>query len=201
MDDLREILREKLTEDPGNSSIAVALSALDNLVRIHGNGPESDAKNVNMKIISLLRTLINQGILGNSEKERNVLLKWNESTSSKQTGAIDEKPSTFTTVTHPSPSRSPVGLPWQRGGFIMDSETLSQLEEAQYLHTLCTAPERVIPPGKSLRAVLSEPKAAQALDDKTTRKADDKQVHPALQETIEKIAHKAFWDEVHMHVT
>lgn len=65
-------------------------------------------------------------------------------------------------------------------------ELLDSLNQSYFLHLLANDPEKVMPPGKSLLSVLSKPHA---------RERRDREL-PTLQDKVEGVIHKAFWDEV-----
>lgn len=65
-------------------------------------------------------------------------------------------------------------------------ELLDSLNQTYFLHLLVNDPEKVLPPGKSLLSVLSKPHARESRDTEL----------PTLQEKVEEVIHKAFWDEV-----
>ncbi|KAH9978792.1 hypothetical protein BGW80DRAFT_1280937 [Lactifluus volemus] len=67
----------------------------------------------------------------------------------------------------------------------LPAELLDLLNQAYFLHILASDPSRVLPPGKSLLSALSQPDVRQQRDDEST----------TLQEKVEEMIHKAFWDE------
>ena len=68
----------------------------------------------------------------------------------------------------------------------LPADLLDLLNQVYFLHLLANDPSKVLPPGKSLLSVMSRPHVR--------RRGDDKP--PALQEKVEEMVHKAFWDEV-----
>jgi hypothetical protein len=72
----------------------------------------------------------------------------------------------------------------------LPADLLDLLNQTYFLHLLANDPSKVLPPGKSLLSVLSRPSVRQKRDDDP----------PALQEKVEEMIHKAFWDEVLRHL-
>jgi hypothetical protein len=68
----------------------------------------------------------------------------------------------------------------------LPADLLDLLNQAYFLHILANDPSKVLPPGKSLLSVLSRSHVRQRRDD----------VPASLQEKVEEMVHKAFWDEV-----
>jgi hypothetical protein len=66
------------------------------------------------------------------------------------------------------------------------ADLLDLLNQTYFLHLLANDPSKVLPPGKSLLSVLSRPNVRQKRDDEP----------PRLQDKVEEMIHKAFWDEV-----
>ncbi|KAI0256132.1 hypothetical protein BJV78DRAFT_1273064 [Lactifluus subvellereus] len=67
----------------------------------------------------------------------------------------------------------------------LPADLLDLLNQAYFLHILANDPSKELPPGKSLLSVLSRPHARQRRDDEPA----------ALQQKVEEMIHKAFWDE------
>jgi len=72
----------------------------------------------------------------------------------------------------------------------LPADLLDLLNQTYFFHFLANDPSKVLPPGKSLLSVLSRPSVRQKRDDEP----------PALQEKVEEMIHKAFWDEVLRHL-
>lgn len=68
---------------------------------------------------------------------------------------------------------------------ILPLELIEILDKTYFLHLLATDPGQVLPPGKSLLSAMSRPHVHSEGDPE-----------PTLQNKVEKLAHKAFWDEV-----
>jgi hypothetical protein len=68
----------------------------------------------------------------------------------------------------------------------LPADILDLLNQTYFLHLLANDPSKVLPPGKSLLSVLSRPNVRQKRDDDL----------PRLQDKVEEMIHKAFWDEV-----
>jgi len=68
---------------------------------------------------------------------------------------------------------------------ILPLELMEVLDKTYFLHLLATDPGQVLPPGKSLLSAMSRPHVHSEGNSK-----------PTLQNKVEKLAHKAFWDEV-----
>ncbi|KAH8093953.1 hypothetical protein BXZ70DRAFT_1072755 [Cristinia sonorae] len=66
----------------------------------------------------------------------------------------------------------------------LPAELLEVLNQAYFLHVLAMDPQKVLPPGKSLLSVMSNPSVLNADSDT-----------PSLQSRVEDLVHKAFWDE------
>ncbi|KAL5521921.1 hypothetical protein ACEPAF_1775 [Sanghuangporus sanghuang] len=66
----------------------------------------------------------------------------------------------------------------------------TRFADAAFLHVLVTHPESLIPPGKSLRAALLRPEGAANSNEESSRNSPE-----LLQSAVEKIVHRAFWDE------
>lgn len=73
----------------------------------------------------------------------------------------------------------------------LPADLLDLLNQTYFLHLLANDPSKVLPPGKSLLSVLSRPNVRQKRDDEP----------PRLQDRVEEMIHKAFWDEVPRHFT
>lgn len=69
-------------------------------------------------------------------------------------------------------------------------DLLDLLNQSYFLHLLANDPSKVLPPGKSLLSVLSRPSERQKRDDEPQK----------LQDKVEEMVHKAFWDEVLHHL-
>jgi hypothetical protein len=72
---------------------------------------------------------------------------------------------------------------------VLPQELVDILNHTYFLHTLATEPTKVLPPGKSLLSVLSH---AHSANGRTEGSA------PSLQNRVEDMVHKAFWNEVCM---
>lgn len=72
----------------------------------------------------------------------------------------------------------------------LSADLLDFLNQTYFLHLLANDPSKALPPGKSLLSVLSRPSTQQKQDDEL----------PTLQEKVEEMIHKAFWDEVLHHL-
>lgn len=72
---------------------------------------------------------------------------------------------------------------------LLPNELLEILNQTHFLHLLATDPSKVVPPGKSILSMMSK-----------TRTHPQSHGHasefPTLQEKVEEVIHKAFWDEV-----
>lgn len=68
-------------------------------------------------------------------------------------------------------------------------ELIESLNRAYWLHILAIDPSQILPPGKSLLAMMVRPEAQ-----RSEGKSD-------LHRTVEGIVHKAFWDEVRMPIS
>jgi len=68
----------------------------------------------------------------------------------------------------------------------LPADLLDLLNQAYFLHLLANDPSKVLPAGKSLLSVMSRPHVRMHGDDEL----------PTLQEKVEEMVHKAFWDEV-----
>ncbi|KAH8111593.1 hypothetical protein DFH11DRAFT_1612459 [Phellopilus nigrolimitatus] len=188
MDAVRVALRQKVLEDPQNSLLASSLAILDEMAHTSQSGDETARK-----VAELLAQLEEQGLWGTTDTERALAKDLVEA-------RLINKPSNFTIVAAPlPPSRSPASLPWRTNGVhahLIDAELMAQLNEVAFLHVLATAPDKVVPPGKSLRAALSSPEAAHALNQSGPPDGQAASgAPPTLQATVEEIVQKAFWDE------
>ena len=72
----------------------------------------------------------------------------------------------------------------------LPADLLDLLNQTYFLHLLSNDPSKLLPPGKSLLSVLSQPNKRQRLDDEP----------PTLHDKVEEMIHKAFWDEVLHHL-
>ena len=70
------------------------------------------------------------------------------------------------------------------------ADLLDLLNQTYFLHLLANDPSKLLPPGKSLLSVLSQPNKRQRRDDEP----------PTLHDKVEEMIHKAFWDEVLHHL-
>src|SRR5258708_7488021 len=68
----------------------------------------------------------------------------------------------------------------------LPADLLDLLNQTYFLHILANDPSKLLPPGKSLLSVLSQPNKRQRRDDEP----------PTLHDKVEEMIHKAFWDEV-----
>ena len=94
-----------------------------------------------------------------------------------------EPPAKISIVSPPSISSFPLQL--LSTTTLLPAELLDVLAHAYFLHVLATDAEKVLPPGKSLLSVMSNPNSLTADSDA-----------PTLQSRVEDLVHKAFWDEV-----
>lgn len=123
-------------------------------------------------------------------KENDDLLRalWDflETTSSKASQAtqpsfeITNADEGFSMVLSPSQSLAPQLI----SSANLPLELMEVLNKTYFLHLLATDPGQVLPPGKSLLSVMSRPHR-QSKDSK-----------PALQNKVEDLVRKAFWDKV-----
>ncbi|KAN0109297.1 hypothetical protein V8E52_009481 [Russula decolorans] len=67
----------------------------------------------------------------------------------------------------------------------LPADLLDLLNQTYFLHLLANDPSKLLPPGKSLLSVLSQPNKRQRRDDEP----------PTLHDKVEEMIHKAFWDE------
>ncbi|KAI0276387.1 hypothetical protein BGY98DRAFT_986138 [Russula aff. rugulosa BPL654] len=67
----------------------------------------------------------------------------------------------------------------------LPADLLDLLNQTYFLHLLSNDPSKLLPPGKSLLSVLSQPNKRQRPDDEP----------PTLHDKVEEMIHKAFWDE------
>jgi hypothetical protein len=72
----------------------------------------------------------------------------------------------------------------------LPADLLDLLNQTYFLHLLANDPSKLLPPGKSLLSVLSQPNIRQRQDDEP----------PTLHDKVEEMIHKAFWDEVLHHL-
>ena len=72
----------------------------------------------------------------------------------------------------------------------LPADLLDLLNQTYFLHLLANDPSKLLPPGKSLLSVLSQPNIRQRQDDEP----------PTLHDKVEEMVHKAFWDEVLHHL-
>jgi len=72
----------------------------------------------------------------------------------------------------------------------LPADLLDLLNQTYFLHLLSNDPSKLLPPGKSLLSVLSQPNKQQRRDDEP----------PTLHDRVEEMIHKAFWDEVLHHL-
>lgn len=72
---------------------------------------------------------------------------------------------------------------------LLPLELLDALNQTYFLHLLVNHPEKVLPPGKSLLSVMLKPERAR---EKTEGEL------PTIQEKVEEVVHRAFWDEVRL---
>ena len=80
-------------------------------------------------------------------------------------------------------SRRPPAFPLALS-IVLPAEIYQSLNYVHLLHSLAVNPNNVLPPGKSLLSVLSQPYAQ-----------GDSQ-NAALRKRVETMVHKAFWDQV-----
>lgn len=71
----------------------------------------------------------------------------------------------------------------------LPADLLDLLNQTYFFHLLANDPSKLLPPGKSLLSVLSQPNKRQRRDDEP----------PTLNDKVEEMIHKAFWDEVQLH--
>lgn len=72
----------------------------------------------------------------------------------------------------------------------LPADLFDLLNQTYFLHLLANDPSKLLPPGKSLLSVLSQPNKPQRPDDEP----------PTLHNKVEEMIHKAFWDEVLHHL-
>lgn len=68
----------------------------------------------------------------------------------------------------------------------LPKELMDRLQHAYFVHVLTTEPSKILPPGKSILSMMTQSRGRPKRSEEV----------PTLQEKIEHIAHKAFWDEV-----
>ena len=83
-------------------------------------------------------------------------------------------------------------MSWEGSSIVFPAELAQAANEVYFLHVLATDPSKVVPPGKSILSMLlsrSSSQQAKAAPEAKNGMAD-------LQARVEKMVHKAFWDEV-----
>ncbi|KAA1476805.1 hypothetical protein DENSPDRAFT_843893 [Dentipellis sp. KUC8613] len=68
---------------------------------------------------------------------------------------------------------------------LLPIELVDLLNETYFLHLLATDPSKVLPPGKSLLSMMTQPHVREHKEGAI----------PGLQEKVEEVLHRAFWDE------
>ena len=188
MEAARELLHQRVSQDPANSELRLAL---ENLEKLRPNDSHDTRA-----AIELLIDLETRGLWGTNTAEHEVLSALQSADESGNAGS-----KRFTLVVPPPPTRDSAAVWRTEGGrtLLLPSELHEQLNHVAFLHTLVTSPKRVIPPGKTLRAALAGADAQRALRTSNGASSEpDGASHPTvtLQEKVEEIVHRAFWDEV-----
>ena len=201
MDALREDLQSKLTHNPANVTLRSAINALDDLQVVIKSGKlDASTQITKQNLLVLLQDLRSQGILGQTEDEighLSVVIDYLISSMAKDgdeqehgEDALERGQLSFAVV----PRRATLVdlAPWNTRPHSIPYELVTELNEVYFLHLLTTAPEKVLPPGKSLRSVLTS-RSTETNGSKVTK--DDHNLS-RLHSIVQEMARRAFWDEV-----
>ncbi len=215
IDDLLDVLHKEASQSRSEERLHDAIALLNNIRRPQTAAATSheSASPAEEQFAHLLLQLLDEGALEAPQKVKEIAEKLGEEFSflrsalahhipskSRNTlsneahsGDIEEElQSKVSIVMPPQPSKDFPSLPWRD-----DSGRFNDLNDIYFLHTLANSPEMLIPPGKSLRSVLSGSQAAAALGDTSDASGSS---FPSLQQKVEEIAKQAFWDEVFSYI-
>lgn len=189
MEAVSDLLRQRATQHPDNAELRLALEALDNLIANDNHDTRA--------VVEILTGLEARDLWGESDVEREIT---NALISENEAKPMGDKSSSqrFTLVVPPPAGPSHAAAAWRTPDgrpMTLSHELHEELNRTAFLHVLATSPERVVPPGKTLRAALSGAEAQRALRT-DSGSDDDARAAVTLQEKVEEIAHRAFWDEV-----
>jgi hypothetical protein len=187
------------------------MDKLEQLISHLENKLVNDHASTQLRTVLGIAQALRQSILGQStdslailEDLRNHLALLGDVALSKEHMLLDdvevnilEHPAHLTSSNNPPNHLSIVKPPTTSESFLglststpmaLPAELVDTLNQSYFLHLLATDPDRVLPPGKSILSMMS--RSGRATSD---HKPDSL---PTLQEKIEDLAHRAFWDEV-----
>ncbi|TFY53133.1 hypothetical protein EVG20_g10253, partial [Dentipellis fragilis] len=125
-------------------------------------------------------SLENAGLWESSEENTKLLDDLRQSMSSRRKSRDNMSVVRLPHATPPNPllrSLPPATL--------LPVELVDLLNETYFLHLLATDPSKVLPPGKSLLSMMTQPHVREQKEGAV----------PGLQEKVEEVLHRAFWDE------
>jgi hypothetical protein len=184
-------LKQKLGEHPTSTTLRDTLVHLEALEESSGDA----VLTVWNQVVHDFELLEAEGLWDPSEGNAKLLHDLHASVAFPE-GPVPSKPPSSTPVRSSSSSLTePLGksivqpLPSATAfpNFALPLELVDSLNQTYFLHLLATDPEKVLPPGKSILSTMSRPH---------TQPKDGEGVLPSLQEKVEDIAYRAFWDEV-----
>jgi len=217
IDELLDVLHREAGQARFDDRLHDAIALLNNIRHPQtdvqaATSPES-ATSAEEQFSHLLLQLLDEGELEAAQKVKEIVEKLGEEflslrsaiahhipsksrntlSNEAHSGDIEEElQSKVSIVMPPQPSKDFPSLPWRD-----DSGRFNDLNDIYFLHTLSNSPEMLVPPGKSLRSVLSGSQAAAALGDASDASGSSL---PSFQQKVEEIAKQAFWDEVFSHI-
>jgi len=212
IDELLDVLHREAGQARFDDRLHDAIALLNNIRHPQtdvqaATSPES-ATSAEEQFSHLLLQLLDEGELEAAQKVKEIVEKLGEEflslrsaiahhipsksrntlSNEAHSGDIEEElQSKVSIVMPPQPSKDFPSLPWRD-----DSGRFNDLNDIYFLHTLSNSPEMLVPPGKSLRSVLSGSQAAAALGDASDASGSSL---PSFQQKVEEIAKQAFWDE------
>ncbi|KLO10382.1 hypothetical protein SCHPADRAFT_906952 [Schizopora paradoxa] len=208
LDELLDELREEARRAESQDRLREAIDLVDKIQQYHAdNSVNTSVGPIEKQLSALLLELIGEGIIEEPQKMKASVEKLGEEFPSLRAALAHIPPKSRNTPsndTHPedvdkdAQSKVSIVIPPQTSNILEfipgqdDRGRLKDLNDIYFLHTLANSPEMIIPPGKSLRSVLSGPRAAAALGDGPNASQSSL---PTLQQKVEEIAKQAFWDE------
>lgn len=218
MEALRKDLQRKLEENSNNDMIKSTLRVIGELTRLVDSHEQHDQaiQFATLTLVKLLTDLRNQDLFVESELRHlsDALLylvpdyqnanaryydghKAKRDRSEGEAGLMDDDDDYESIkLSFLSPSHRNILLdrtPWNQVDFTLNEfEYVSELNEAYLAHLLVFTSEKVLPLGRSMRSLLSNPMSIPSWNDKNEPKDETHKLCLRVQD----ISHRVFWDEV-----
>lgn len=195
--------------------ISKTLDLLNDLIRLKDAGLIDSLEKLLEDLTIRLEELGTRGLWGHMPEEQELVLKMKQEVHSarapvrfvfdlqdkKTDGDVKnesaDKPPNISIVDPPAIQPS---LPGPSSSTADEDYAIEEeINEVFFFHTLATAPEDIVPPGKSLRSALTRSELRPPSGNgssSTSGPSTGGRKNPSLQQKISEIVHRAFWDEV-----